>query len=127
MNEIAVATTVGSLADPVGTVLGMVLGPFYVEDADMNDREKGLEDVNQLLFVNAIIVTALCIPILLIFRERPKHFPSQAAKNQSKTKFDFKKDLGQLARNSNYFFITICFSCLYGVYCCFGAIVNELL
>ena len=39
--ERALATTVGSLATPIGCILGMVLGPFFVSESDKEDHEIG--------------------------------------------------------------------------------------
>jgi hypothetical protein len=39
--ERALATTIGSLATPIGCIMGMVLGPFFIFEADKNDVEVG--------------------------------------------------------------------------------------
>ena len=78
------------------------------------------------MFITACIVTALSVPMLLFFKDQPEHFPSYSAKNQTNTKFNFKYELKELSSNKNYRWINICFMCMYGVYTCLGAIINDL-
>ena len=59
----------------------MLIGPFYVAEGDEDDPEKGKQKVCELVFIQAIICTAMCVPVLLGFKERPKHYPSEAAMN----------------------------------------------
>lgn len=80
--ERATATTIMSLADPIGCIIGMVLGPIYVLDSDKEDPELGKQHVNDLLMVQAIACTILYAPLLLFFKERPEHYPSNAAREQ---------------------------------------------
>lgn len=42
------------------------------------------------------------------------------------TKFNFKSEMGELFRNKNYRWMTLCFSTMYGVYTCLGAVINDL-
>ena len=80
--ERAIATTIMSLADPIGCIIGMILGPMYVLDSDKDDPETGKLHVNELLMIQAIACTVLYLPLLLFFKERPKHYPSNAARSQ---------------------------------------------
>ena len=42
------------------------------------------------------------------------------------TKFNFKGEIAELYRNKNYRWMTLCFSTMYGVYTCLGAVINDL-
>ena len=99
----------------------MVLAPFFVnKDHDQKD------DVNDLLTAHALISTIVSVPILILYKERPDVFPSEAAKNTQNTKFNFMKDVSELIRNPNYVWITMVFASLYGVYTSLGALINPL-
>jgi sugar phosphate permease len=119
--QLALATTVGSLANPLGCILGMVLAPFFV-----NNTHHEKEDVNDLLVAHALLATIVSVPILIFYKERPEHFPSEAAKNTQNTKFNFMKDVRELVANPNYVWITMVFASLYGVYTSLGALINPL-
>ena len=44
----------------------------------------------------------------------------------SATKFDFKKEIKELAGNKNFFWISVCFMLMYGFYVTIGAIINTM-
>ena len=124
------ATTIGSLSNPVGCILGLVLGPFFIFDSDKDTLDPqfqvGKDHTNYYMVITAIIATVLSAPLFFLAREKPDKFPSKAAKSMINTEFDFKGDLKKLMRNKNYFWITICFMMMYGVYTTLGAIINNL-
>jgi sugar phosphate permease len=122
----ALATTIGSLATPIGCILGMIMGPFFVSENDRMDYDLGRKHVIDYMFFTAGFVTVLTVPMLLLYTERPEHFPSSAAKNMINTKFDFKDEIVQLKNNRNYRWISIAFMFMYGVYTCLGAVINGL-
>jgi MFS family permease len=124
--ERALATTIGSLATPIGCILGMILGPFFVYEDDKEHHELGITHVENYMFISAAIVTALTVPMIIFFKEQPELFPSYTAKNTTNTKFDFKDDIKELARNQNYKWINLSFMLMYGCYTCLGAIINDL-
>ena len=63
----ALATTFGSLADPIGCIIGILIGPFYIAEGDEDDPETGKQKVCELIFIQAIICTVMCIPVLVGF------------------------------------------------------------
>ena len=78
-DERAIATTVGSLSIPLGCIMGMVTGPFFILDRDKVNHAQGKEHVNKYMFVSAVIITIMNVGVLLFFTERPKIYPSKAA------------------------------------------------
>lgn len=125
-NERALATTIGSLALPLGCIMGMVLGPMFILDSDKEDVALGVSHIENYMFISATIVSACCVPMLLFFKEKPNHYPSKAAISQNKTQFNFWSDIKLLRQNINYFWISLCFMMCYGVYTCLGAIISNL-
>jgi len=70
--------------------------------------------------------TCLCVPTILFFKERPKLFPSEAAKNVLRAKFEFCRDFKLLMKNKNYVVLTISYTMLFGGFTSIGAMVNTL-
>ena len=75
-NERAIATSIGSLSTPVGAIMGMVFGPFYIHDSDATHTEVGENHNNNYMFVAACVITAMNVGVILFYREKPTHFPS---------------------------------------------------
>lgn len=48
-NERAMATTFMSLCDPIGVMIGISLGPFFILDSDADDQESGKTHLIDLL------------------------------------------------------------------------------
>jgi hypothetical protein len=67
--ERALATTIGSLATPIGCILGMIAGPFFVLEDDKNDHEAGKANIESYMFISASIVTTLTVPVILFYKE----------------------------------------------------------
>jgi sugar phosphate permease len=79
--ERTTAATIGAMAYGGGTLLGLTIGPFFVLDSDElpENHERGKDHVRLLMFVTALLVTAICLPTLFVFRRAPKVFPSPSA------------------------------------------------
>jgi Na+/melibiose symporter-like transporter len=120
------ATTIGSLSNPLGCILGYGLGSLFVFDSDLDDIVVGKEHVRYYLWFSAILITCLNIPILLFFIQKPKEFPSEAAMQNESIKFSFKDDLKLLMKNKNYWWFTLSWMMTYSTYTVLGAILNEL-
>ena len=60
---------IGSLATPIGCILGMVMGPFFVFESDRDDHVAGKANIRQYLFICASVATILTIPILFFYKE----------------------------------------------------------
>jgi nitrate/nitrite transporter NarK len=148
-NERALATTIGSLANPFGCIMGLVLGPIFIPDVDGDkanplkhfkvhcelnpfapdcepDKQPGIDDTCHYMMVAAIIITALCIPLIIFMEEQPPKYPSKASQEMSATKFDFKQEIKELGKNKNFFWISVCFMLMYGLYTTIGAIINTM-
>ena len=122
-NERALGTTVGSLSIPLGCITGLVIGPFFVSEANF---VSGKEDMTYYMLISACIITVLSFCPLFFYREKPPTYPSKSAMSSESEQFDFKKDLKALLANKNYIFMVISFNMLYGIYTCLGAIINNL-
>jgi len=73
----------------------------------------------------AIFTTACCLP-MIIFKNKPEHYPSPAAKLMGTHKFDLKGDGLKMLRNKNFLLFTVVFSFMFAIYTCLGATINYL-
>jgi len=128
----ALATSLGSLAGPFGSIIGLALGPFYIYDDDIDNPELGKEHNLSYMIFMGIICTIISLPCLILYREQPLTYPSAIAE---KTDLDAKSgdksysqmaDLRILGKNKNYYLLSVSFMMLYGVYSSLGAIINLL-
>lgn len=83
---------------------------MFIKNEDTLDPEKGKDKVNNLLMMQACVCTGMCILMILFMQERPKYFPSQAAKNQQSDNYSFWRDLKNLLSDPNYIKCLIVFT-----------------
>lgn len=67
-NERALATTIGSLSTPIGAIMGMIAGPFFILDKYKINHERGKVHMVDYMFYAAIIITIMNIGVLFCFR-----------------------------------------------------------
>ena len=72
--ERALATTIGSLATPIGCILGMVLGPFFVSENDKEDHIGGKSNIENYLSICAAVATGLTIPLIIFYKRAARKF-----------------------------------------------------
>ena len=66
-NERAVATTIATLTLPIGCIMGLVIGPFFIHESDKYSPELGKKHIEHYCLVSAVIVTAMSIWIVFFF------------------------------------------------------------
>ena len=75
----------GTLTNPLGVLMGFSLGSVFIAN------DSGKRDVVDYLWFAAVINTAMCLPIIVFFKEKPPFYPSVIAKNAAEgEKFSFK-------------------------------------
>ena len=128
-DERALATTIGSLASPVGVILAWTVPSLMLSDGtnSLGTEEDKIYEVMSYVKACAIVVTLGSSLVLISFKESPTHFPSASAKAQNAVTFDASKDLKLLRENKNYIWITISFMMTYGYYTGMGALMNGLM
>ena len=96
--------------------MGFMIGPYFIDTDDelVTNIDKGHNDVLRYMWNSAIIVTVMCAPLILFYRERPKYYPSKIAKHSKKEERNFKEDFKTLWANKNYLIFTCSFMLLYG-------------
>lgn len=84
------------------------------------------------MFYASCMATASCMPMIILFRQRPSIFPSASAQEDALngSQFDLPKlwsDIVQLAKNRNFRIIFFIFAIMNGSVICLGAIINFLI
>ena len=70
-----------------------------------------------------VVVTILCLPMLILIKEKPPTPPSAIA-SKKLPPLKMLNDLKVLLKNKNYISLVLCFTFLYGIYTSLGAVVS---
>ncbi|CAH8461215.1 unnamed protein product [Dicrocoelium dendriticum] len=98
--ELSTATSIGVLANQLGTALGfaippLIVGTWYTAENDTIGAryEQMHREIEYLLYGSAAFTTLLAIPVILLFKERPPTAPS-LAESLRLTKRNRRKSIG---------------------------------
>eukprot|EP00005_Dracoamoeba_jomungandri_P003517 CAMPEP_0174258512 /NCGR_PEP_ID=MMETSP0439-20130205/7488_1 /TAXON_ID=0 /ORGANISM="Stereomyxa ramosa, Strain Chinc5" /LENGTH=437 /DNA_ID=CAMNT_0015342045 /DNA_START=49 /DNA_END=1362 /DNA_ORIENTATION=- len=118
-NQRTVATTIASVANPVGVGIGFLLPPAFVTWPN---------DIPFMLFIQACIVSALVVPFVLFFRSEPKTPPSAGASRDYNAETDaFWPSLKLIASNWNFYFLFLVTGFGLGSFNTLATVINELI
>jgi sugar phosphate permease len=66
-DERAMATSIATLSLPIGCIMGLVIGPFFISEMDKLKPEQGKRHAENYCLVSAIIVTFLSFWLIFFF------------------------------------------------------------
>jgi len=115
-NQRTIATTIASVANPVGVAIGFVIGPMMAPTS---------ADIPRLLYLNAIIINALLLPIVFLFRGKPSLPPSASASVPREE--NFLLGLKKLVMDKNFWILCIVFGFALGAYNTLATVINEMM
>ncbi|CAI2366233.1 unnamed protein product [Moneuplotes crassus] len=128
--EMAISTTLGSLAAPIGAVLGFLLPLPLIGEKDAppnNTPEHGQRIFFRYILIQNIIITVLGLPIIFFIRNHPPTPPSaNAAKALKKRPANQCRSCGVLFKNVDFIMLLVSFSFIYSIYITLGAAVGQL-
>lgn len=115
-------------------MVGMILGPQFITETmssgqNLTEKQKynGKVETSNYVLWHAILDTALCLPLVLFFVERPKYFPSYAARIMNKdNEYSFKEEYKVLRKKYSYMFFVVNYALVHGVYAALGATINNI-
>ena len=128
-SERAIATTLGSLAAPMGAVTGFLLPLPFIRESDVrdDDLEYGQRRFFIYVLVQNIIITILGLPIIFLIRNYPPTPPTASAAKAMKKKYVGQcRSIGELLRNRDFILLLLSFSFIYSIYTTLGAAVGPL-
>jgi len=75
----ALATTIGSAANPLGSAIGFLLPMLFVTSKDPNSTEEQRRvQIFDMLFWEAVAMSVFFVLVLLLFRNKPETPPSKS-------------------------------------------------
>ena len=124
-SERTVATTIGSLAGPVGCIIGFVLPLFWLSEDPLSPAQTRSE-MYDYIFYQSIVVTAMAAPILFLIRNKPPFSPSLTAFEGALNSQNTFRNFGLLLKDWNYIFIVISFSFSFSIYGALASVLGPL-
>lgn len=131
-NERAIATTIGALSVPIGSILGFVLPMFFIREYQDNEwtdpatKIEAIKEIGNYIIGQSIVVCLFCIPIIIFVKNRPEHMPSILSYKDTKVDANLMKNIKELLTNKNFLILFLSYSILYANYSCLGAVVGPL-
>lgn len=123
--ERAIATAVGGVSVPIGTVISFLLPQAVISDSDEQDHDQGKQHFALYIMIQTMIVTIICIPALSFMREQPLTPPSVVA-NETNNHMSFFYGLKELISNKNYMIFFFLYLLIQGIVASSGAIYANL-
>lgn len=95
----ALAISIGSLSTPIGSVVGLVLGPLFIVPEDKTNFQNAKKHLSSLMWCQALLVTVCSAPMIFLYKQRPEHYPSKSAEDldkQGEEAYSLKTELRSL-------------------------------
>ena len=125
-DEQALATTLGSLAQPIGCALGFVLPLIFISDDDKYSSD-GQSKFAIYILVQSIIITVLGLPIIFCVKDKPKTPPSKSAEKSLYIQIESQfSSLWKLVKNKDFLTILFGFSFIFSIYITLGSTVSQI-
>ncbi|CDW89422.1 major facilitator superfamily protein [Stylonychia lemnae] len=123
--ERGIATAIGSMAIPVGTLISFIMPNAFISNDDMADIEKATRNFEIYVIVQTAIITVLCIPALIFTQEEPPSPPSVIA-NETNNKMGMAEGVKELFTNRNYIILFLIFNFIYGIHSSIGGTIASV-
>lgn len=124
--EQALATTLGSLAQPIGAIIGFMLPLPFISDDDKTS-EDGKSKMLFYILIQSIIITVLTVPIIFIVKDKPSEPPSRAAEEFTKLIPESQcRNFVKLLKSRDFLAILGTFSCIFCVFITLGATIGQI-
>jgi len=111
-----IATSISSVAAPVGVGLGFLISPAIATDASQ---------VPTMILYEAIIVSIMVVPSCIFFRDKPPTPPSASASPVRSD--DFIQSLRDIFTNPSFLIVMTEFALVFGAYNTLATIINQLI
>ena len=63
----SLATNFGSLAQPFGAIVALAIGPLFISEDDLADKQHARDRIIWYMLILALICTSICLPIIFLF------------------------------------------------------------
>eukprot|EP01119_Soliformovum_irregulare_P011933 TRINITY_DN3057_c0_g2_i1.p1 TRINITY_DN3057_c0_g2~~TRINITY_DN3057_c0_g2_i1.p1 ORF type:complete len:486 (+),score=149.16 TRINITY_DN3057_c0_g2_i1:29-1486(+) len=114
----ALATTIASVANPLGTGLGFLLPPLLVSSPS---------DIPLMLLIEGVIVAVILIPCTILLKDKPEHPPSYTASIGSPMmSSDLITNTKKLFTDINFILLFCEFGLGLGTFNAIATVINQL-
>lgn len=122
--ERALATSLLTVAMPLGTALAFVqTGIFYKDDNQTPEENRA--SLCRQLEVQGVIYVFIFIFFLVVFREKPEHPPSAVAEVPVQN-LKLVEAFSVMKQNKSYLLLCLSFALMYGFYLSFGVMISNI-
>ncbi len=126
-NQRTTATAISTVASYIGTALGFIIAPGFVDDIkdsnipkvdnhyQLNSTQVNMykEQINSLLYSEAGVQFVIFLAIFIYYPRKPKKPPSLSA---ATVRVDFKNGIKKLFKNYNFLLLATIYGASTGVY-----------
>jgi len=64
---------------PMGSLIGLAITGFIASGIDAKDQDACMKAMKTIVYIQNIVFTLICVPFLILFKEKPKTPPSKLA------------------------------------------------
>eukprot|EP01064_Diplonema_japonicum_P037002 TRINITY_DN8560_c0_g1_i1.p1 TRINITY_DN8560_c0_g1~~TRINITY_DN8560_c0_g1_i1.p1 ORF type:complete len:468 (+),score=45.93 TRINITY_DN8560_c0_g1_i1:28-1431(+) len=128
-DERALATVIGSSAQLIGSALGFVVPPIFVESIDSSNTDATPSDADGVLIVNVIfacIAFAACVLSYVVVTAAPLTPPSASTGNESQAA-TYATTLKIAFKNGYFMLLCLSFGLALGAFNTLATVMNQIL
>ncbi|XP_010225048.1 PREDICTED: feline leukemia virus subgroup C receptor-related protein 2, partial [Tinamus guttatus] len=106
--EVSTACSLAVFGNQLGIALGFLVPPVLVPNVE--DEEKLAYHISIMFFMTAGVATALFILVVIVFKEKPPHPPSQAQaliQSRPPEEYSYVRSILRLLRNTNFVLLMV--------------------
>ncbi|KGL85552.1 hypothetical protein N309_07573, partial [Tinamus guttatus] len=109
--EVSTACSLAVFGNQLGIALGFLVPPVLVPNVE--DEEKLAYHISIMFFMTAGVATALFILVVIVFKEKPPHPPSQAQaliQSRPPEEYSYVRSILRLLRNTNFVLLMVTYA-----------------
>lgn len=99
------ATTVGTMSNPLGVAVGFVLPAVFVTS------DKSKSEITMLMLVEAVFCSVICVACFILFKKKPDVPPSISAGEERE---EFMSSFRSCMKNNSFLLLLLAFSLVQG-------------
>ncbi|XP_073098212.1 choline/ethanolamine transporter FLVCR2 isoform X3 [Manis javanica] len=126
-NEVSTACSIAVFGNQLGIALGFLIPPVLVPN--IQDRDKLAYHISIMFFIIGGVATLLCILVIIVFKEKPKHPPSRAQSLSyalASPDASYLSSIVQLFKNLNFVLLVITYGLNAGAFYALSTLLNRM-
>lgn len=126
-NEVSTACSIAVFGNQLGIALGFLIPPVLVPN--IQDRDKLAYHISIMFFIIGGVATLLCILVIIVFKEKPKHPPSRAQSLSyalASPDASYLSSIVRLFKNLNFVLLVITYGLNAGAFYALSTLLNRM-